>query len=35
MPFGELNDLIACHMIANGATEKRDVDDMEMIPDID
>lgn len=35
MPFGELNDLIACHQIANGATEKQEADDMTMIPDID
>ena len=34
MPFGELSDLIACHQIANGAKEKRDVDDEDMIPDL-
>ena len=34
MPFGELGDLIACYQIANGAEEKRDADDDDMIPDL-
>lgn len=34
MPFGELGDLIACYQILNGAEQKQEVDDLDMIPDI-
>jgi len=34
MPFGELGDMIACYQIFNGAEQKKEADDMEMIPDL-
>lgn len=34
MPFGEMGDLIACYQILNGAEQKQEVDDLDMIPDI-
>ena len=34
MPFGELGDMIACYQIMNGAEQKQEVDDLDMIPDI-
>lgn len=34
MPFGEIGDMIACYQITNGAEQKKEVDDYEMIPDI-
>jgi hypothetical protein len=34
MPFGELGDLIACYQISKGAEQKKEADDMEMIPDL-
>lgn len=35
MPFGEMGDMIACYQIVSGAKQKREVDDMDMIPDLD
>lgn len=34
MPFGELGDMIACYQIINGAEQKTEADDDEMIPDL-
>jgi len=34
MPFGEIGDMIACYQIINGAEQKKEVDDDDMIPDI-
>lgn len=34
MPIGEFNDLVSCWAITNGAKEREDGDDEEMIPDI-
>lgn len=35
MPFGELQDMVACYQISNGAEPKKVLDDEDMIPDID
>lgn len=34
MPIGEILDLIACYQIWNGAEQKKEIDDLDMIPDI-
>lgn len=34
MPFGELNDLIACYQIFRGAKQKEEIDGWAMIPDL-
>ncbi len=34
MPMGKLMDLIACYQIVNGAEERSQADDDDMLPDI-
>jgi hypothetical protein len=34
MPLGELNDMIACYQIINGAKQAMPADDEDMIPDL-